>query len=180
LDKSGKNTKTVEGQQLKVICFELSSLWIFFSEIQLYWFIIISIIILFLHFIGVHCGIYKSSYNVSNISYLNSPPPPLCFISSSPHSWRSNQTKMESLVLNATWSNWNIRDIDSRTDKFLLTKKKRDSSPPESVEGSLFCSLLKVAWNKLMLTNLFSYCFVSFLPPYKNQSLHDRISHFIL
>jgi hypothetical protein len=22
---------------------------------------------------GVHCGIYKSSYNISNISYLNSP-----------------------------------------------------------------------------------------------------------
>jgi hypothetical protein len=23
----------------------------------------------------LHCGIYKSSYNISNISYLNSPPP---------------------------------------------------------------------------------------------------------
>jgi hypothetical protein len=29
---------------------------------------------------GVHCGTYKSSYTVSNISYLNSPPPPLFFI----------------------------------------------------------------------------------------------------
>jgi hypothetical protein len=29
---------------------------------------------------GVHCGIYKSSYNVSNISYLNSSPQPLSFI----------------------------------------------------------------------------------------------------
>jgi hypothetical protein len=29
---------------------------------------------------GVHCGSYKSSYNISNISYLNSPPPPFSFI----------------------------------------------------------------------------------------------------
>jgi hypothetical protein len=37
---------------------------------------------LLLCWVGVHCGIYiyKSSYNVSNISYLNSPPPPLSFI----------------------------------------------------------------------------------------------------
>jgi hypothetical protein len=27
--------------------------------------------------VGVHCGIYKSSYNISNTSYLNSPPPHL-------------------------------------------------------------------------------------------------------
>jgi hypothetical protein len=33
---------------------------------------------------GVHCGIYKSSYNVSNISYLNSPPPLLSFFPSPP------------------------------------------------------------------------------------------------
>jgi hypothetical protein len=26
--------------------------------------------------VGLYCGIYKSSYNVSNILYLNSPPPP--------------------------------------------------------------------------------------------------------
>jgi hypothetical protein len=38
--------------------------------------------------VGVHCGIYKSSSNVSNISYLNSPPPPLSFIPHS-HSWNS-------------------------------------------------------------------------------------------
>jgi hypothetical protein len=30
--------------------------------------------------VGVHCGIYKGSWNVSDISYLNSPPPPLSFI----------------------------------------------------------------------------------------------------
>jgi hypothetical protein len=33
---------------------------------------------------GVHCNIYKCSYNVSNISYLNSPPALL-----SPYSWNS-------------------------------------------------------------------------------------------
>jgi hypothetical protein len=37
----------------------------------------------------VHCGIYKSSYNVSNISYLNSPPPPCSFLLPSSHSWNS-------------------------------------------------------------------------------------------
>jgi hypothetical protein len=30
--------------------------------------------------IGVHCGIYKSFYTLSNISYMNSPPPPLFFL----------------------------------------------------------------------------------------------------
>jgi hypothetical protein len=33
---------------------------------------------------GVHCGIYKSSYNISNISKWNSPPPPFSFIPSAP------------------------------------------------------------------------------------------------
>jgi hypothetical protein len=31
---------------------------------------------LLLCWVGVHCGIYKSFYNVSNIPYLNSLPPP--------------------------------------------------------------------------------------------------------
>jgi hypothetical protein len=34
--------------------------------------------------VGAHCGIYKSSYNISDISYLNSPPPLLSFILPSP------------------------------------------------------------------------------------------------
>jgi hypothetical protein len=34
---------------------------------------------LLLYWVGVHCGIYKSSY-MSNISYLNSPSPPFSFI----------------------------------------------------------------------------------------------------
>jgi hypothetical protein len=38
---------------------------------------------------GVHCGLYKSSYNISNISYLNSPPPSFSFISPSLHSKNS-------------------------------------------------------------------------------------------
>jgi hypothetical protein len=42
---------------------------------------------LLLCWVGLHCGIYKSSYNVSNTSYLDSPSPWLCFISLSPHSW---------------------------------------------------------------------------------------------
>jgi hypothetical protein len=35
--------------------------------------------------IGLHHGIYKGSYNISNISYLNSPPPPFSFISHPPN-----------------------------------------------------------------------------------------------
>jgi hypothetical protein len=31
--------------------------------------------------LGVHCGIYKRSYNITNIPYLNSLPPSLSFIS---------------------------------------------------------------------------------------------------
>jgi hypothetical protein len=34
--------------------------------------------------VGVHCGIYRSSYKISNIAYLNSPPLPLSFIPSLP------------------------------------------------------------------------------------------------
>jgi hypothetical protein len=44
---------------------------------------------LLLCWVGIHCGIYKSSYNISNLSYLNSPCPPFSFISLSPHSWKS-------------------------------------------------------------------------------------------
>jgi hypothetical protein len=39
---------------------------------------------LFFVVLGIHCGIYKSSYTVSNISYLNYLPPSFCFISPSP------------------------------------------------------------------------------------------------
>jgi hypothetical protein len=38
---------------------------------------------IYLCLIGVHCGIYKCSYNISNMSYLNSPCPPF-FISLPP------------------------------------------------------------------------------------------------
>jgi hypothetical protein len=39
--------------------------------------------------VGVHCGIYKGSYNISNISYLNSPLLPFSFIPHYHHSWYS-------------------------------------------------------------------------------------------
>jgi hypothetical protein len=35
---------------------------------------------LLLCWVGVHCGIFKGSYNVSTLSYLNSSPPPFSFI----------------------------------------------------------------------------------------------------
>jgi hypothetical protein len=47
------------------------------------------LIFLLLCWVGVYYGIYKSSYNVLNISYLNSPPPPFSFIPPSVHSWNS-------------------------------------------------------------------------------------------
>jgi hypothetical protein len=43
---------------------------------------------LLLSWVWIHCSIYKSSYNLSN---LNSPPPPLSFIHSSPDSWKFQQ-----------------------------------------------------------------------------------------
>jgi hypothetical protein len=39
---------------------------------------------LLLYWMGIHCGIYKISYNISNISYFSSPPPPFSFFSSHP------------------------------------------------------------------------------------------------
>jgi hypothetical protein len=39
--------------------------------------------------VGVHCGIYKNSFNILNISQLESPPPSLSFILPSSHSWNS-------------------------------------------------------------------------------------------
>jgi hypothetical protein len=39
--------------------------------------------------LGVHCGIYGSLYNVLNISYLNSPPLLLSFFPFFHHSWNS-------------------------------------------------------------------------------------------
>jgi hypothetical protein len=39
--------------------------------------------------LGVHYGIHKNSYNISNISYLNSPLPSLSYIRPSLHSWNS-------------------------------------------------------------------------------------------
>jgi hypothetical protein len=44
---------------------------------------------LLLCWVGVHCGIYKSSYNIPNTSYVNLPPPSFSFILPSPHSWNS-------------------------------------------------------------------------------------------
>jgi hypothetical protein len=39
--------------------------------------------------VSVHCGIYKGSYNVSNISHLNSNPVPHSFIPPCSDSWKS-------------------------------------------------------------------------------------------
>jgi hypothetical protein len=42
--------------------------------------------LLLLYWVEVRCGIYTGSYNVSNVSYMNSPPPPFTFIPPSPNS----------------------------------------------------------------------------------------------
>jgi hypothetical protein len=43
---------------------------------------------LLLFWVWLHCGIYNSSYNVSNIWYSNLPPPPISFASH--HHWWNN------------------------------------------------------------------------------------------
>jgi hypothetical protein len=52
---------------------------------------------------GVYCGIDKSSYNISNISYLISPPPPLFFIPPSPNYWNSFNSLTVSKVPIKLW-----------------------------------------------------------------------------
>jgi hypothetical protein len=47
-------------------------------------------IYLLLCWVGIHCSIYSGSYNVSNISYLNSPPQLFSFIPPVPCSWTYN------------------------------------------------------------------------------------------
>jgi hypothetical protein len=47
------------------------------------------IFFLLLCWVGVHCSIYKSSYNISNVSYLNTPPQLLSLIPPSTDSWNS-------------------------------------------------------------------------------------------
>jgi hypothetical protein len=53
-----------------------------------YVYLIYFLLFLLLYWMGVHCGIYKSSYHISNISYLHSPPPSFSFILPFPHSNR--------------------------------------------------------------------------------------------
>jgi hypothetical protein len=51
-------------------------------------FVLFKKILFFIAVLGVHCGMYKSSYDISNISCLNSPPPSFSFIlSPHPNSW---------------------------------------------------------------------------------------------
>jgi hypothetical protein len=44
---------------------------------------------LFFIVLGVHCSIYKSSYNIFNVLYLNSHPPHHSLSSPFPHTWKS-------------------------------------------------------------------------------------------
>jgi hypothetical protein len=69
--------QAVYGTWKLVICF----LFIFFKLMIFFPFI--------LSWAEVHYGIYKGSYNVSNISYLDLPRPLLSFILLSPDSWHS-------------------------------------------------------------------------------------------
>jgi hypothetical protein len=55
---------------------------------------------LLLCWVEVHYGIYKSSYNITNISYFNSPPPPFSFICPCSHSWNSFNWSHFSIYIN--------------------------------------------------------------------------------
>jgi hypothetical protein len=56
----------------------------FSLKFDIFYFLFVSIVVSW-----VHCGIYKSSYTISNISYFNSSPPSFPFNFHSPHSWNS-------------------------------------------------------------------------------------------
>jgi hypothetical protein len=54
---------------------------------------------LLLFWVGVHCGIYKNSYTIPTISYLNSPLSLLPFIPPSSDSWNSfNRNHFSTLI----------------------------------------------------------------------------------
>jgi hypothetical protein len=50
-------------------------LLLFFIPDRFYYFLYFIVVL-----VGVHFGIYKHFYNISNVSYLNLPPPPFSFI----------------------------------------------------------------------------------------------------
>jgi hypothetical protein len=58
----------------------------FINEFYKMGFLLFFVLFLLLCWVGVHCGIHKSSYNISCISYLNPPTPPFSFIPPSLHS----------------------------------------------------------------------------------------------
>jgi hypothetical protein len=69
------------------VLFSLYFVQLGYNKKRVFWIFYLCFILLF--WVGGHCGIYKVSYNVSNISYLNSPtlhhsplslPPPICEI----------------------------------------------------------------------------------------------------
>jgi hypothetical protein len=78
-----------------LFCLEMIALWgpiiqFIYLFIFIYENCILFIYLSLLCWVGVYCGIYKSFYNIPNMSYLNSLPPPFSFISSPlPHSWNS-------------------------------------------------------------------------------------------
>jgi hypothetical protein len=63
----------------------LYSLYVILFLVFIYIFLFGFFLFLLLCWVGVHCGIHKSCYNISNISYLNSPPPSFSFISPPPY-----------------------------------------------------------------------------------------------
>jgi hypothetical protein len=63
------------------------------------WLFILQWGLLLLCWVGVHCGICKCYYNVSNISYLNLPPPLLSLIPPLPES-RKQWGLLERKILN--------------------------------------------------------------------------------
>jgi hypothetical protein len=56
--------------------------WTINLQLLYFFFFSFGIFFSFIVLAGVHCDIYKGSYNISNISYLNLPPPPFFFIPS--------------------------------------------------------------------------------------------------
>jgi hypothetical protein len=89
--------------------------------------------------VGVHCGIYKSSYN---ISYLNSTPPPFPFIPPSHHPW--NGFNRFHFLNTCTWYLHYIQGVGSHTPSLPPAPSTGTNTPKAGTCSTvLFCDSVK-------------------------------------
>jgi hypothetical protein len=115
---------------------------------------------------GVHCDIYKSSYHISNISYLNLPSLPFSFIP--PHSWNSFTSYHFSIYIRA-YTLFTLY-LPSHTLCYFLSLPTRTNPPQEGpvLSSSSLVLLKKRAFVCLRYTGcffvIFAYIYMYYNP----------------